>query len=711
MLNVETLPKFSFQVDRHLTSEAHKIALMLDNRQPAHERLDTTRRPVQPDIRQTLNESSRDSFLKLMRTAYEMVLTPSMPFKHFEVLVKCQRANGVRLVQGKDNSNAAREYVHYISEAIKEKCAAIIAGSHFISILSDGSQARKTNDEKELVLVRTERNGIPVYFVVSLLEMGDLGGTNANSIKAAIDGIFQQAGDDDDHAVNGMIPLSDYRTKIVSATADGASVNMGVYSGVLSQMKREREWLVTIHCVNHRLELALKDGVKQVAEFHEVDSFYLNVWSLLRNSGKLKSEIKKASQSLNITYYTMPKIHGTRFLNHRRRGLSKLLHNWPAIIAAFDNALATNQGYRPETRSKLTGFLKKLKSHPFLCQVSAYLDVLESMSPLSLIFEKAGLMAFEIPLAIEKTIAALEEISDVTDATDTSLSTFLSKFYIENNIVKGEYPKAGHERRQPTNREYIEVEMEMTSIGMTSFERAIQIQGKAADIICPLIRNRFSSYDQEVFKATAWLDPKLWDHNDKAFGKAEINQLCDTFNEPLSAAGFERSKVFQEWRSLKITQKSFYAKMESRQLWEKILSCRRNEFPNLCLLVELALCISASNSTVERVFSILSLILSDRRLSMSHKMMERCIMISGNDSNWSKREREELIERAVDLYMGKRRTAVFAKAGNNVAGTSTEGVPEHEIPENASSETPIDSSAEDSSSESSEENLDLAVFD
>ena len=58
--------------------------------------------------------------------------------------------------------------------------------------------------------------------------------------------------------------------------------------------------------------------------------------------------------------------------------------------------------------------------------------------------------------------------------------------------------------------------------------------------------------------------------------------------------------------------------------------------------------------------------MSDRPLSMSHNMMECCIMISGNDSNWSKREREQVIERAVDLYMGKGRTSVFAKAGSSV---------------------------------------------
>ena len=106
-----------------------------------------------------------------------------------------------------------------------------------MSILSDGSQAKKTNDEKELVLVRIERNGIPVYFVVSLLEIADLGGANANSIKAPIDSVFVCGNEDDEHSVKGPIPLSDYNTKVVSPTADGANVDVRVYSGVLTQMK------------------------------------------------------------------------------------------------------------------------------------------------------------------------------------------------------------------------------------------------------------------------------------------------------------------------------------------------------------------------------------------------------------------------------------------------------------------------------------------
>ena len=85
---------------------------MLDNRQNPEQQLE---RPVQPDIQESLNDSGREAFIKLMRTAYEMAITPSIPHKHFIVLVKCQRANCVRLVQGKDGGHAACEFIHCIA--------------------------------------------------------------------------------------------------------------------------------------------------------------------------------------------------------------------------------------------------------------------------------------------------------------------------------------------------------------------------------------------------------------------------------------------------------------------------------------------------------------------------------------------------------------------------------------------------------------------
>ena len=61
-----------------------------------------------------------------------------------------------------------------------------------MSLMSDGSQARKTGSEKELIMVRVERNGIPSYLVLSLLEMSTYGGVDADFIKKGIDSIFNE---------------------------------------------------------------------------------------------------------------------------------------------------------------------------------------------------------------------------------------------------------------------------------------------------------------------------------------------------------------------------------------------------------------------------------------------------------------------------------------------------------------------------------------
>ena len=99
--------------------------------------------------------------------------------------------------------------------------------------------------------------------------MAQFGGTDAESLKNVVDSVFEKKG-------NRPTPilLDDYFTKTVSATANGANVNMGKYNGSLKIMARERPWLIVMHCMNHRIELAIKDMIKSVDKFEECDKFY-----------------------------------------------------------------------------------------------------------------------------------------------------------------------------------------------------------------------------------------------------------------------------------------------------------------------------------------------------------------------------------------------------------------------------------------------------
>ncbi len=88
---------------------------------------------------------------------------------------------------------------------------------------------------------------------------------------------------------------------------------------------------------------------------------------------------------------------------------------------------------------------------------------------------------------------------------------------------------------------------------------------------------------------------------------------------------------------------------------------KRSEFPITCALVEILISISGSNSTVECAFSTLTNILTDKRLSIKQKRMEQTLIISSNDKNWTAQERNEIIERAVDIYLEKRRKTIVAE--------------------------------------------------
>ena len=80
------------------------------------------------------------------------------------------------------------------------------------------------------------------------------------------------------------------------------------------------------------------------------------------------------------------------------------------------------------------------------------------------------------------------------------------------------------------------------------------------------------------------------------------------------------------------------------------------EFPNLCALASLIMIsISGSNSSVECTFSFLTNILSDKCLSMSHDTLENSVIVSGNNCIWSEKEKEEIVNRALEIYLSKQR--------------------------------------------------------
>ena len=151
------------------------------------------------------------------------------------------------------------------------------------------------------------------------------------------------------------------------------------------------------------------------------------------------------------------------------------------------------------------------------------------------------------------------------------------------------------------------------------------------------------------------LDPKNWTQ-DRNYGDDQLTQLSSHFEVPLKDAGFNESLIKKDWRFFRNFVKVHHQGVNTKELWGKVFCHKRTEYPNLCLLGEIRFSLSGSNSTVEKAFSLLTLLLTDKRLSMKHATMQSILVININDKIWTETEREDIFSLAVDKYLQKWRS-------------------------------------------------------
>ena len=197
-----------------------------------------------------------------------------------------------------------------------------------------------------------------------------------------------------------------------------------------------------------------------------------------------------------------------------------------------------------------------------------------------------------------------------------------------------------------------------------------------------------------------WFDPKNWD-DEKTNGIDQITALISHFKVSLKAAGFDSKAVFKEWRFFENYVRANNIDLESLQLWKKIFNNKKEEYSNLCKLMRIVLSLSSSNSSAERAFSLLPLLLSNRRLCMNYDTFQNLMLININNKLWTPKEKKGIIENACQMFLSLRRTKRAAKPPAK-APRIEDVVIEHDSSESSD----IDSSSEDteSNSETDKEN-------
>nr|XP_054749696.1 zinc finger protein 862-like [Lytechinus pictus] len=522
----------------------------------------------QPRIDSALHREATEGYRKLLKTAYELA-RGGLPLSHFKTLVKIQKENGVRLLQGTDSSDACKEFVSEIAEAIRETVAVLLCNSTAFSVLTDGSQPKKTGSEKELVMVRFEKGGIPCYYVIGLQDIDEYGNPSAANLKKSIDSAFKDT---------LKLEKERYINVMVGATSDGASVNTGLYNGLLTQFKKERTWLVTVHCVSHRVELALKDSLMKSKEFKDVQDFMIGIYYSMKKSGELKRQLKDFGKIHDVSVYTFPKVHGTRFVGHQRAGVEALLNNWVPLAETLESVCASR---KHNNCAKLLGYLKKLKSYNFLCSVCLYKGFLDAITPLSQRFQKGDLFLFEIQNYVDQAKSHITDLMDDdydhTNPIDCYAGSLL-RFDNDSNSVVAKLPELGHTKRKPENREYREIKLSLTGCtGHSTLRHMNKLRSATVPRVNDALCSRFDLNEPncEILKDMKWIDPANWVADVDV--DSEVNSMMNLyrhFQSTLDFANFDsdQKKLKREWRDLRMTVKNFYVGVEGKQMWQNFLT-------------------------------------------------------------------------------------------------------------------------------------------
>ena len=216
------------------------------------------------------------------------------PFTDFPDLLDLQTLNGVGLWGTYHNDKAAKEFITHIAGVYQDNLQKHLHKSDYFSVYCDGSTDR-SESEKELVMVRVIEDFYPVVKYLKLVEPAN---TKADGILAAINGAFAYFG----------FSAREYKQKMIGFGSDGASVMMGARRGVIELLKVEgqADWILSVWCLAHRLELAVKDWTMLLKR----SLLFTTSTRVLQNATKKLQRLQRSWKSIFISLKKQTELGG-----------------------------------------------------------------------------------------------------------------------------------------------------------------------------------------------------------------------------------------------------------------------------------------------------------------------------------------------------------------------------------------------------------------
>eukprot|EP00731_Ephydatia_muelleri_P017065 Em0010g163a len=593
----------------HAKSDMHARAMMLFKKKQAGPSNASSCPPIIQMI-QNLDAETEARVKRKFDIAF-FICKENLSFLKMGSLCELQTRHGVDLGEGYKNNKACTEFAHYIAEDQLSILKKVLADAKFISIQADGS-TDSGNSENELFLVvsfEANSNDRKVHVRSRFLAVQEIKRANA-------EGLFQCFKNAMSH-----VGISDWETKVIGFGCDGTNANIAS-GGLRGHLEESMPWIVVFWCLSHRLELALKDALKNTY-FSTVDDMLLKLYFLYEKSPKKCREIEDIVAELKacLEPSEMPRSRGikplracgTRFIAHKLAALERVVNR----LGAYLNHLAIlseDPSMKSTDRQKMKGYLQQWHNAKVLYGCALFHDLLKPAAILCVALQNDEVSIIGAIEAFLKTKKAMEKVRDMAFEDLPTVKKVIGA------IQQSDDGGVSYQGAQLTNFDGC-----ITSLKKTKDQCVQAIEACLKDrlkVQCPDL----------LTHALTILAPMGWERKDDAsFGNSAIDAISIRFRTPLEHAKVDCSVLQQEWddmvdyakRYLNLVQEDY-----SVVWWKLFNAVDAKKWSNILALVELLFCLPMSNGKVERMFSVLKNIKTEKRTRLSEDNLDDLMRIS-----------------------------------------------------------------------------------
>lgn len=270
------------KLKKHYSSTAHESACLILNEKKSNN--------LPKLLEENINDVNK-STCNIFRTAYYLAKY-NRPFDDHFKLIELQMLNGVKLGCTLHSRYSSTNIIQHISKKMREKLIEnIIENNAKCSILIDESTTVSSLCGMVIYLKVSISNTDPIFIFLDLVELKNQ--TAENIVEQLLE-CLHSSGLNENYLKQHWI----------SFVSDGASVLLGKKNGVAKRLKDKYPLIFSWHCMNHRLELAVNDSLKDIVATNHFKQFLDSLYVLYNASPKNQTELKNICSELEVVFLT-----------------------------------------------------------------------------------------------------------------------------------------------------------------------------------------------------------------------------------------------------------------------------------------------------------------------------------------------------------------------------------------------------------------------